>query len=144
MLGTEPSIKEEYIKNGQVVLIFAPVLNHRDRSDQSHQAAECAADQGHFWEFHDILFENQNRLWGGDIRETVKQLATESGLLDTADFNICIDEQRNLERIKAQDQIRVQAGIKGQPVFFINGDYLVGSQPFEAFQNIIEAKLAAQ
>ncbi len=143
MLGTEPSIKEKYVKNGEVVLIFAPVLNHQDRSDQSHQAAECAADQSRFWEFHNVLFENQNALWRGDIRETVKQLAAQSGL-DTAEFNACIDEQRNLERIKAQDQVRLQAGIRGQPVFFINGEFLVGAQPFEAFQSVIEAQLAMQ
>ncbi len=143
MLGTEPELKESYIKNGQVVLIFGPVLNHQDRSDQTHQAAECAADQGHFWEFHDILFESQGALWSGDIRATVKQLAAEAGL-DTVDFNACIDEQRNFDRIKAQDQIRVEAGIRGQPVFVINGDFLVGAQPFSAFQNVIEAKLAAQ
>ena len=141
MLGTEPAIVETYVKSGDVLLIFAPVLNHQDRSDQSHQAAECAADQGRFWEFHSYLFESQDRLWGGDIQATVKQLAAEAGL-DTEDFNACIDTQRNYDRIKAQDQLRQEAGVWGQPVFHINGEVLIGAQPFDVFQGVIEAQLA--
>ncbi len=143
MLGTEPQLRQEYIKTGQVVLIFAPVLNHQNRSDQSHQAAECAADQNRFWEFHDILFENQEALWRGDIRVIAKQLAADAGL-DTVAFNACLDEQRHYDLIQAQNQIRLNAGIRGQPVFSINGEFIVGAQPFEAFQDIIEAKLATQ
>lgn len=143
MLGTEPAIKEMYVKTGQVVLIFNPVLNHGDRSDQTHQAAECAFEQGRFWEFHDILFENQDILWWGDIRAAVKQLAAEA-YLDTEAFNACLDEQRYYNLIYAQDEIRRQAGVRGQPTFFINGEWFAGAQPFELFQGVIESKLAGQ
>jgi protein-disulfide isomerase len=141
VVGTEPQIKENYVKNGQVLLIFAPVLNHADRSDQTHQASECAADQERFWEMHDLLFENHNRLWQGDIRATVKQIAAEAGL-DTAAFNACIDSQQNLERIRAQDQFRRDLGIRGQPVFSINGNYLIGAQPYETYASLIDESLA--
>ena len=143
MLGSEPAIKETYVKTGQVVLIFAPVLNHHDRSDQTHQAAECAYEQGQFWQMHDLLFENQGATWRGDVREAVKQIAVEAGL-DTVAFNACIDEQRHYDLIHAQDEIRLEAGIRGQPVFFINGEWLAGPQPFEAFAEVIETQLAAQ
>jgi protein-disulfide isomerase len=139
VLGVEPKIREIYVKTGQVVIIFAPVLNHFDYSVQSHQAAECAADQDRFWQFHDTLFENQDRLWG-DINASLKQLAAEMGL-NIAEFNACLDEQRHLDLIQAQDQIRLDAGIRGQPVFYINGEIIVGFQPFEVFQAAIDAKL---
>ena len=141
MLGAEPAIVETYVKSGDLVLIFAPVLNHQDRSYQTHQASECAADQGRFWEFHHILFENQDQMWGSDIPTLVKQLAANAGL-DTADFNACIDTQRNYDRILAQDQFRQEAGIRGQPVFFINNEVLIGAQPFEVYQGVIESQLA--
>jgi protein-disulfide isomerase len=140
VLGTEPAIKENYVKTGQVRLVFNPVLNHGDRSHQTHQAAECAAEQGRFWEFHDVLYKNQDLFWSGDIKATVKQLAAEHGL-DAASFNACLDEQRYLELIFSQDEIRQQRGIRGQPVFDINGEFLIGAQSFEAFQSIIEAQL---
>jgi protein-disulfide isomerase len=141
VVGTEPQIKENYVKNGQLLLVFAPVLNHADRSDQTHQAAECAADQERFWEMHDLLFENHDRLWSGDVRATVKQLATEAGLDSTA-FNSCIDAQQNLERIRAQDEFRRNLGIRGQPVFSINGNYLIGAQPYESYANLIDQSLS--
>jgi protein-disulfide isomerase len=141
VIGTEPAIRENYVKTGQVRLVFNPVLNHGDRSYQTHQAAECAAEQGRFWEFHDVLYENQDFFWSGDIQATVKQLAAEHGL-DTAGFNACLDEQRYLELISSQDEIRQQRGIRGQPVFDINGEFLFGAQSFETFQSIIEAQLA--
>ena len=141
MLGAEPLIRDNYIKTGQVRLVFNPVLNHGDRSHQTHQAAECAAEQSRFWEFHDVLFEHQDSFWAGDIRATVKQLAAEAGL-DIAGFNTCLDEQRYLDLVFSQDEIRQQKGIRGQPVFDINGEFLVGAQPFEVFQSVIEAQLA--
>jgi protein-disulfide isomerase len=142
VLGTEPQLRESYIKAGQVRLIFNPVLNHFNLSEQSHLAAECAAEQGRFWEFHDLLFENQAALWG-DTQAVAKQLAPEAGL-ETEQFNACIDEQRYLDLIYSQDEIRKEQGIRGQPVFDINGEFLFGAQSFETFQAIIEAKLADQ
>ena len=140
MLGAEPTIRETYIKAGQVRLIFNPVLSHGDRSYQTHQAAECAAEQGRFWEFHDVLFENQDSFWAGDIQATVKELAAGAGL-DSASFDTCLDEQRYWDLIVSQDEIRQEHGIRGQPVFDINGEFLFGAQSFEVFQGIIEAQL---
>src|SRR5215510_1467482 len=120
-------------------IVFAPVLNHGNRSDLSHLAAECAAEQGKIWKFHDLLFENQDALWGA-IDAVVKQFAVEADL-DTQSFNSCYDEQRDLDLVYKQDQFRQDAGIRGQPVFYINGDYLVGDQEFEVFQATIESKL---
>jgi protein-disulfide isomerase len=140
VLGTEPQLKERYVKTGQVKLVFNPVLSHADRSYQTHQAAECAGEQGQFWAFHDVLFEKQGLFWAGEVQATLKQLATESGL-DTHRFNACLDEQRYYDLIVSQDEIRRQRGIRGQPVFDINGEFLAGAQPFEAFAQIIEAQL---
>lgn len=140
MLSAEPQIKETYVKTGQVRLIFAPVLNHADYSLQTHQAAECAADQGRFWEMHNLLFENQDMFWGVGTIATLKQLAAEHGF-DTADFNACMNEQRTLERVQAQDEIRRARGIRGQPVFNINDSYLIGAQPFDVYATVINESL---
>jgi protein-disulfide isomerase len=125
-----------------MLLIFNPVLSHGSYSEQSHLAAECAAEQGRFWEFHDILFENQDALWG-DTQAVVKALAAEMGL-DTEQFNACVDEQRYLDLIYSQDEVRQEQGIWGQPVLDINGERLFGAQPFEMFKEIIEAILVNQ
>lgn len=140
MLGSERQIIEAYVKTGQVRLLFNPVLNHGDRSIQTHQAAECAADQGQFWGFREFMFENQGSLWGGDVRESVKTLAAQFGL-NMADFNACIDDQRHLALVQNQDTRRIERGIRFQPSFEINGEFLLGSQPYEVFETAIKAQL---
>ncbi len=134
-------IEETYVKAGLVSLAFNPVLNHGDRSLQSHQAAECAAQQGQFWPFRHFLFENQNALWQGDIRTTLKQLAADFGL-EGGLFNACLDEQQTLNLVNQQDERRLDKGIYSQPSFEINGQILIGGQPFSQFQAVIEGQIA--
>lgn len=143
MLGSEPHIKETYIKTGQVKLVFNPILDHGDRSLQAHQAAECAGEQGMFWPIHDILFEQQGSLYGGDVREVIKGLAVQLPL-DVDLFNNCLDEQRTSALVQSQDQHRRQLGIRTRPTFDLNGQLIVGAQPFEVFQNAIESLLGQE
>lgn len=141
MLGTEPQIKETYLKTGQARLVFSAILDHGDRSVQAHNAAECAGEQGQFWPMHDRLYEEQGALFSGDPREVTKQFAAELGL-DTEQFNACIDEQRYVSLVQSQDQRRRDLGIRTRPTIDVNGQFLVGPQPFEAFQAVIEPLLA--
>ncbi len=89
---------------------------------------------------HDLLFEQQHTLYSGDVREAIKNLAVQLPL-DTQQFNACLDEQRYADWVKSQDERRRQLGIRNRPTFDINGQLLVGAQPFEAFQNLIEPLL---
>lgn len=141
MRGTEPDIKENYVKTGQVKLVFISILDHGDRSVQTHNAAECAGEQGKFWPMHDILFENVRTLYGGDIRLTIKKLGAEIGL-EAEQFNTCIDEQRYVDVVQQQDQYRRDLGIRTRPTLDVNGQLVVGPQPFEVFQSVIEPMLA--
>lgn len=87
------------------------------------------------------MFERQRELYGGDIREVIKQMAAELEL-DTQQFNNCIDDQRYVELVQSQDQRRRELGIRTRPTFDINGQLVVGAQPFDAFQSTIEPLLA--
>lgn len=140
MVGTEPKIRENYIKTGQAKLVLNPILDYGDRSLQAYQAAECAAEQGKFWALHDIMFERQQELYSGDIREVIKQMAAELKL-DPQAFNSCIDEQRYADLVQSQDQHRRDLGVRTRPTFDINGQLVVGAQPFDVFQNVIEPLL---
>jgi protein-disulfide isomerase len=140
VLGTEPEIKARYVKTGQVKLVFNPILDHGDHSVQAHQAAECAGEQSMFWSMHDRLFAEQGSLFGGDPREMLKMHAAELGL-DSAAFNACLDEQRYLEKVTAQDNYRREIGIRTRPTLDINGQLVVGPQPFPAFEAVIEPLL---
>lgn len=141
MLGVEEELKVAYVADGRVRFIFNPVLNHGDRSIQSHMASECAGDQGQFWPFRKYLFEQQNRLWRGDTRQTTKEMAVEFGL-ETVDFNACMDEQRHLARLTAQDNLRKDRGVFSQPSFDVVGDLYSGSVPFDGWAQVINSKLS--
>ncbi len=142
-LGTEPQIEQSYIKTGQVKLIFNPMIDLGEGSRQAHQAAACAGEQGKFWPMHDLLFENQGALYGGDVREISKELTAQLPL-DAAQFNTCIDEERTADLVQSQEDRRRQLGILSRPTFDVNGQLIVGGQPLEVFQTTIEPLLKAE
>lgn len=115
----------------------APILG--PVSVQAALAAECADDQGRFWEYHDLLFENQGSL----SYDTFLSLAATLDL-SMEDFTPCLDERIHLEEITNDYNASQEAGLTGTPTFFINGRRLVGAQPLEAFVQMIEEELAQQ
>ncbi len=140
MLGTEPQIKEKYVKTGQVKLVFNPLIDLGEGSRQAHQAAACAGEQGKFWPMHNLLFEQQNDLYSGEVQEVSQELAGQLSL-NQEQFNTCLAEQRMAELVQSQDDHRRQLGIRNRPTFDINGQLIVGGQPFEVFQAAIEPLL---
>ena len=143
MLGAEPEIKHNYVKTGQVKLVFNPILDHGDRSLQAHQAAECAGEQGQFWPMHDVLFSFQQQLFAGDPQETVKELAAKVEL-DLEQFNTCMAEQRYAELVQSQDEYRRQLGIRTRPTLDVNGQFIIGPQSFDVFRAAIDPLLVQE
>ena len=107
-----------------------------DESVLAAQAAECAGDQGKFWEFNDYLFahhggENQ----GAFSADNLKKFAADMGL-DTAAFNQCLDSGKFEEQVNKEKAFASQLGVQSTPSFLINGTPLVGAQPYEEFVKI--------
>lgn len=100
-------------------------------------AAECADDQGKFWEYHDVLFSNQQALGVADLKRYAEQLE-----LDVAAFSECLDSQKHNDEVNADLRDGLQAGVTGTPTFFINGRRVVGAQPLQTFQALIDQALA--
>lgn len=99
-------------------------------------AAECADDQGRFWEFHDLLYADQVL-----TREAFLAHATALEL-DVATFTTCL-ESRTHEGEITEDYLAGSAvGVGGTPTFFINGRILVGAQPQAQFAAAIDRALA--
>ena len=105
------------------------------------EASECAADQDEFWAFHDLVYEaQQNKTVDALDSESLKKLATEIGL-DTDDFNECLDSGKYTDIIRTQTSTAQSLGVRSTPAFLINGIPILGAQPFENFQEIIEQEL---
>ncbi len=100
-------------------------------------AAECANQQGKFWEMHDKLFLNHNKL----SKDLFSSLAVELKL-DKSKFDSCSQSSTAMDSIHQDMEYGQSLGINATPVFFINGLMLNGAQPFSEFQSIIESELS--
>lgn len=140
----KPEIIKQYVETGQASIVYKHSAFLGQESVWAAQAAECAADQGRFWDFHDILFERQNgENQGAFNQDKLIAMATELQL-DMAKFEQCMTNNETLARVQADTQEGSAIGVTGTPTFFINGRVLVGAQPLEAFQQTIEQALQAQ
>ena len=109
----------------------------------SAQAAECADDQGKYWEMHDKIFAEQEKLGQGTVQFTVQNLkkwAFEIGL-NTANFNRCLDSGKYKAEVDKDTADGNAAGVSGTPSFFVNGWLTVGAQPYSVFKGLIEEEL---
>ncbi|MCG3209679.1 MAG: hypothetical protein FOGNACKC_03306 [Anaerolineae bacterium] len=110
-------------------------------SNRAAEASECAAEQNQFWAYHDRVFADQVSERSTLSADRLTELAGEIGL-DTAAFRQCLDSGKYTSQI-SQESLSVQSlGVRGTPAFLINGVFVSGAQPFEAFQQVIEEQLA--
>ncbi len=138
----EPQINEQYIAEGKVRMGYIHFAFLGQESFWAAEASECAADQNAFWEYHDKLFTSQNgENRGAFNKDNLKQFAADLGL-DTAIFNQCLDGGKYTEYVKSQVDMGRQIGVQSTPTFLVNGQAVVGAQPFDAFQQVIESILA--
>jgi len=144
---TLPLIEENYINTGKVKLVYKdlPLDNLHPNARPVHIAAECADEQGKFWEYHDVLFEKQSewqRLSSSDLQTTLVQYADDFGL-QTASFEACLNSPEMAEEVNADFLQAASYGATGTPTFFIGNEKdgfikLVGAQPYAAFQGVID------
>ncbi|MDX1595865.1 MAG: DsbA family protein [Nitrosopumilaceae archaeon] len=147
---TLPLIIEEYIEPGKVNLVYRdfPIQSSHPNAMPAAVAAECANDQGKYWEYHDILFERQqvwNNLEIGAAVVAFKQFATDIGL-DQTEFDSCLDNGKYLEEVRNDLNDGREYGVDGTPGFFVGNEQigfvkLSGAQPFESFKKVIDSQL---
>lgn|SRR5574341_175128 len=106
--------------------------------EQAAEAAECADEQGVFWDYHDQLFANPQGFTG--IEDYVA-LAEQYASVDAEAFRECLESGRMAEEVNKDATDARSYGVTGTPTFFINGVRLVGAQPLSAFIQIIEEEL---
>ncbi|MCF6278313.1 MAG: DsbA family protein, partial [Anaerolineales bacterium] len=136
-------IEETYVKNGNVRFAYIHFAFLGPESFLAAEASECAADQDAFWEYHDFLYANQdgeNR--GAFSQDNLKQFAEQLGL-DSESFGQCLDSGKYTELVQQETQMAQQIGVQSTPTFLINGAPMLGAQPFENFQQVIESILDA-
>ena len=149
-IQTLPLILEQYVETGKVKFVYRdfPIQNSHPNAMPAAAASECAHEQNKYWEYHDILFENQgvwNKVEVTSAITVFKEFAAELDL-NQDQFNNCLDSGKYIEEINNDLKDGRNYGITGTPGFFIGNEEtgfvkLNGAQPFEAFKSIIDSQL---
>jgi protein-disulfide isomerase len=110
-----------------------PISQIHPNAQKAVEAAECAADQGQSWPYHDMLFEHRDAL---DV-ESLTEYAGDLGM-DQEEFGLCLTSGEEAAIIQADMDAGLSYGVDGAPTFFINGRKLEGLVPFEIMGKLIE------
>lgn len=140
---TKPLLDEQYIDTGKVRFVYKdfPIDSIHAQARLASEAAECAGAQDAYWEMHDRLFAGKDE-WADNpaFSALFKGYAVELGL-DSGTFDNCLDNGVYSDEVQADLEEGQRAGVTGTPTFFINGQMLVGAQPFEVIAQAIENAL---
>ena len=103
------------------------------------EAAWCAQDQGKFFDYQHILYENQGMSFN---QNSLTELAVNVGL-DKNAFVQCLSSGKHQTDVEKARQAANSRGVRFTPTFFINNQRIQGNEPYETFKRIIEQELAA-
>jgi len=130
-------IIENYGDEVRFVYRDFPLTSIHPEAFPAAEAANCAGEQGQYWEYHDKLFSGGPQALSA---ETYVRYAEEL-TLDMQDFQECVDTGRYKDEVQADFDFGAQLGVRSTPTFFINGIAVVGAQPYSTFVEIIEGEL---
>ncbi len=143
---TEKAVEQEFVATGQAQLeyrYFAFLGEESKKAAEAAEAAECAADQGRFWEMHDVLYshqgaENSGVYSTGNLKKYATEVRGRASDFDTGTFNSCLDSGSKRAIVDSLTQQAKQAGVSSTPTFTVNGVAIVGAQTIDVFRTTIE------
>ncbi len=144
--NTEHRLLENFIKTGKVKMIFKDFTIIGPDSINAAHGTHCANDQGKFWEYHDILYNNwtgENNGWASS--DNLLRFAQEIEL-DIDQWSDCMIDERYSQIISNSNKDARELGITGTPAFFVIGPdnkitRISGAQPYESFEKIFNLEL---
>jgi protein-disulfide isomerase len=135
----EPTVKALLATYGEKISFSYrdfPLSSIHENAMIAAEASRCAEEQGKFWEYHDQLFAASS-LEKNSLIEYARNLK-----LDDKQFESCLSSEKYKADIDKDQLEGRNAGVNGTPGFFINGVFVNGAQPREAFTNVIDDELS--
>jgi protein-disulfide isomerase len=134
---------DEYVRTGKVRVAYInfPLGQHRNAVPTA-QAAMCASAQGKFWQYHDALFDSQDR-WAPmpDPRPVLDSIARTVGAR-MPEWAKCVDSGAMLPLIFADRDRGLSAGVRSTPSFLVGDKVITGAQPLSAMRPVIDSAIA--
>ena len=141
-----PRLLDDYVASGKVRLEYAHfvVIGGDDPDGESYRAAEaaqCADDQGKFWEMHELLVANSlGEFQGSFTPERLKQIAALVDGLDQTAFGSCVDARTHQDEVVQMTAAGRATGIRSTPTFVVNGQPVSGG--YASLKEVIDEQLA--
>jgi len=129
-------VQKHFGKQLRFVFRNFPLTEIHPYAEAAAEAAEFAASQGKFWEMHDAIFENQDRLSPLFLVKLGGELGLDGDALKKA-----LEGHEFLPRIKADFLGGARSGVNGTPTFFINGVRHEGAFDFEDLVEAIDGAI---
>lgn len=140
---TLSQIEKDYVETGKIQFVYRdyPLSNIHPYAQKAAESAECARDQGKFWEYHNLLFENQAVLSDSSL----KQFASDLGL-DSTQFNECLDSDKYYDETQKDLKDGTTIGIRGTPGFAVGkrgekAQFISGARPYSSFKEVFDSLL---
>jgi len=108
------------------------------QSPKAAEAAQCAHDQGRFWEYHDLLFARAPAIAVSELKAYAAEIGS-----DTATFNQCLDSGQHAATVDHDLRDAFARGFRGTPSFLVNDQPLAGPPSFSILQSLIEQILTS-
>lgn len=134
-----PRLLDAYPDEIRIVYRDFPISSIHQNAIPAAEAANCAFEQGSFWEFNIMLFSMELGL----STEAYQEYASELGL-DMDAFDECLESRRYQDEVQEDFEFASTLGVRSTPTFFINGIAVIGAQPYEVFQQVINQELAGE
>lgn len=146
---TQPQVVADYVNTGKVKMVFRNFAFLGAESTAAAQAAECSEEQNKLWAYHDALYAGKvadDQKGGSEDdgffnRALFLKLANQVGL-NVPQFTSCIDSNKFANQVAQEKLDASAAGVNSTPTVFINGQQVLGAQPYSAFKSVIDVALA--
>ena len=138
----KPKLVEEFVNSGQVRFVFRSFQFIGEESQWAAEAAECANEQGKYWEYYDKLYSSQAGENAGAFRkEKLEGFAAELGL-QTEQFNSCLASGKYTDKVKAETLEAQNLGLRSTPSLLVNGKLVENGSQYEILSQEIRRALS--
>lgn len=136
---THPQLLTEFIETGTVSLEYHYVAFLGEGSALAAEAAECALDQGAFWEMHDLLFLRQapGVFSEKNLKQFGRELAEQRPEFDVNRFGACIESREKRQVVQQLMEEADALGVTSTPTFLVNGEMLRGNRDIASFRELV-------
>ncbi len=135
--GTLEQVRKAFADTVRIVYLQFPLSSIHPNAEKAAEASLCANEQGKFWQMHDLMFHEQDRLSVSELKEKAARLG-----LDAAAFEGCLDSGRQKGRVERDRTEGLRVGVNGTPAVFIDGISVEGGAvSFDVLSRMIHEEL---